>query len=166
MHDGKPLLWPSTARTAGKNWDTCRYLQTVARLQQPMVALVYDIPSFPKNSKKQTTPYGGSKWGTQRNRILNCRCWNGARTAMFRRKCVPFWDIIHLRVLLSCWVCAIIIPHQSAWRIPFYRELNYAYNELLRMVNESTTELSERISSLRKEVKALDEVTLQAKGMK
>lgn len=44
--------------------------------------------------------------------------------------------------------------------------MEQTYIELLRLVNESTTELSERISSLRKEIKTLDDVTSQAKVMK
>ena len=48
----------------------------------------------------------------------------------------------------------------------YFRELDHTFAELLRLVNESTSELSERIFSLRKEVKTLDEVTSQAKVLK
>ncbi|XP_055348797.1 mitofusin-2-like [Paramacrobiotus metropolitanus] len=63
-------------------------------------------------------------------------------------------------------LASLIHPTANSTTCQVQEELTYNYQELLRMVNESTMELSERIAALRKEVRSLDDVTSQADSLK
>ncbi|OQV18745.1 Mitofusin-2 [Hypsibius exemplaris] len=62
-------------------------------------------------------------------------------------------------------LASLVHPSATSGAHQVQEELEFTFTELIRLANESTTELSERIAALRKEVKTLDEVTSQAKVM-
>ncbi|GAV00492.1 hypothetical protein RvY_11331 [Ramazzottius varieornatus] len=63
-------------------------------------------------------------------------------------------------------LASLIHPTATGGAHQVQDELNLVYGELMRMADESTTELSERIATLQNELKALDEVTNQSRSMK